>query len=192
MEPKNIFIALIIFIIAIIGYLIIDFDNSDDAALLNDPSIILDEANETMSDTTTEQTDPPIMEIEAGEMDKGDDAMMNKENDMEDNMPHAAAGGSYVPYDSGLVMHSDGDHKLLFFHATWCPSCRTLDKDISASAGDIPNSVEIYKVDYDTNIDLRKKYGVTTQHTIVEVDSEGNLIQKWSGGSTLESILAKL
>ena len=56
----------------------------------------------------------------------------------------------------------------------------------------IKTSVEIYKVDYDTALEMRKQYGITTQHTLVVVNSDGTMIKKWSGGSTLSGIINKL
>jgi hypothetical protein len=38
------------------------------------------------------------------------------------------------------------------------------------------------KTDYDSNNELKKKYGVTYQHTFVQIDSNGNMITKWNGG----------
>ncbi len=40
--------------------------------------------------------------------------------------------------------------------------------------------------------DLKKKYGVTYQHTLVQVDAAGNTIKKWSGGNTLSSVLSMI
>jgi hypothetical protein len=48
------------------------------------------------------------------------------------------------------------------------------------------------KVDYESSTELKKKYGVTYQHTLVQVDAQGNMITKWSGGNTLESLLEKI
>jgi len=58
--------------------------------------------------------------------------------------------------------------------------------------GDIPANVTILDVDYDEYSDLKQKYGVTTQHTLVQVDAEGNEIAKWVGGNTLDTVLAKV
>jgi hypothetical protein len=42
----------------------------------------------------------------------------------------------------------------------------------------------VFKTDYDTSNDLKTKYGVTYQHTFVQIDSSGNAITKWVGGDT--------
>ncbi len=100
--------------------------------------------------------------------------------------------GLYAPYEaSKLVMANNGD-VVLFFKASWCPSCRALDSNIKANLATLPADLTILEVDYDTAIDLRQQYGVTTQHTLVQVDAEGILIKKWSGGSTVASIVAQV
>jgi len=84
--------------------------------------------------------------------------------------------GQYIDYSSDIIASTSGT-KVLFFHAPWCPQCRALDSSIKG--GPIPSGVTIIKVDYDSNQGLRKKYGVTTQTTLVRVDDSGNLVKKY-------------
>lgn len=65
---------------------------------------------------------------------------------------------------------------MLFFYATWCPQCRELDRTIREAT--LPSGMMIFKVNYDTQMDLRQKYGVTLQTTLVEIDNNGNLVKK--------------
>jgi thiol-disulfide isomerase/thioredoxin len=81
---------------------------------------------------------------------------------------------------------------VLFFRAAWCPSCRTVDADIRAHAASIPADVTILDVNYDTASELKKKYGVTYQHTFVQVDAQGNQITTWSASPTLADIVSRL
>ncbi len=96
--------------------------------------------------------------------------------------------GEYKEYSERVVNATEGT-KLLFFHAPWCPQCRALEASIQK--GPLPNDVTIFKVDYDTNQDLRKKYGVTLQTTIVQVDDTGALVKKYVAYDepTLASVL---
>ncbi|MBG6056408.1 thiol-disulfide isomerase/thioredoxin [Salinibacterium sp. CAN_S4] len=80
------------------------------------------------------------------------------------------AEGAYVDYSPTAIADATGD-TVLFFHAPWCPSCRSLETDILSSG--VPAGVTVIKVDYDTNQDLRQKYGVTVQTTFVKVDPAG-------------------
>ncbi len=81
-------------------------------------------------------------------------------------------------------------YTVLDFSAPWCPSCRALDANLQQAT--IPSDLTILKVDYDSAKDLKKKYGVVTQHTLVQVDADGNQIAKWVGGSTIDDITANL
>jgi thiol-disulfide isomerase/thioredoxin len=97
-----------------------------------------------------------------------------------------AGTGFYKEYSPELDLPIQGS--VLFFHAKWCPSCKSLDTDISANLLSIPAGLTIYKVDYDSNQALRQKYGITTQHTLVKVDGEGELIKKEAGLYQLEKL----
>ena len=102
------------------------------------------------------------------------------------------AAGVYTQYTAAAVAASTADHIILVFSASWCPTCRALDQDIVANEEVIPAGVEIYTVDFDAATELRRQYGVTVQHTLVEVDADGNELQKWVGGTTLASVLNRL
>ncbi|OGG26589.1 hypothetical protein A3A64_01570 [Candidatus Gottesmanbacteria bacterium RIFCSPLOWO2_01_FULL_48_11] len=53
---------------------------------------------------------------------------------------------------------------------------------------EIPQDVVLLKLNYDTATELKKKYGVTYQHTFVQVDAQGNKVTAWSGGGLAELI----
>ena len=99
-----------------------------------------------------------------------------------------------TPYSSeNLAMATaNGGKSLIFFHAQWCPYCLGAEKDILSKFNQVPEDVTILKADYDTEKMLKQKYAVTTQHTFVQVDQNGNEITKWVGGDTLEEILARI
>jgi thiol-disulfide isomerase/thioredoxin len=149
-----------------------------EAEMNEEGEAMVDEMDEDMMDAT---------EVGAGMMDEE-----TMSDDMMDDEAVSAGTGAYLAYSPEAVAASDADSIILSFSATWCPSCRTLDTNINENLSSIPAGVEIYKVDYDTNVALRQQYGVTTQHTMVQVDSNGTQIQKWSGGSTLDSLIARI
>ena len=95
----------------------------------------------------------------------------------------------YTDYSESKLANAKWDI-VLFFHATWCPSCKSADKNLSWSS--IPEWLTILKLDYDSTIDLRKKYWVTTQHTFVQVDNKWNMINKWIWSRDLKTILDKV
>jgi hypothetical protein len=60
---------------------------------------------------------------------------------------------------------------LLFFHASRCPTCQSLEKDILSKKSLIPSDTIIMKIDYDKETNLKKQYWVTMQNTIISIDS---------------------
>ncbi|MCA9371829.1 thioredoxin family protein [Candidatus Woesebacteria bacterium] len=100
-----------------------------------------------------------------------------------------------VPYSEQnfAAATARGDKTVIFFHAAWCPTCRAAEADFRANADKIPNNVTIFKADYDTEKELKKKYNVIVQDTFVQVDGRGNEITKWnSGGQGVRTLLTNL
>ncbi|PIR44524.1 MAG: hypothetical protein COV10_04330 [Candidatus Vogelbacteria bacterium CG10_big_fil_rev_8_21_14_0_10_51_16] len=104
----------------------------------------------------------------------------------------ATAAGTYEPYDASKIARAANGKVVIFFHASWCPTCRALDSDLKANLDKIPANMSILNVDYDTATALKQKYGVTSQSTHVQVDAQGNLITKWSGSVTLAEFLTHI
>jgi thiol-disulfide isomerase/thioredoxin len=97
--------------------------------------------------------------------------------------------GSYIPYDASKLAMAKEERVVLFFRASWCPTCRALDADIKKNLSAIPTDVTILDVDYDRYVDLKKQYGITTQHTLVQVDADGEELGKWVGSATLAELV---
>jgi thioredoxin 1 len=123
---------------------------------------------------------------------ENDSMMKEDKTDMMDKPDSMMKAGTYDTYSADKVAQAGTDDVVIFFHASWCPSCRGLNSNIESNIKSIPEGVSILKADYDKEIELKKKYGVTTQHTLVQVDKDGNLIKKWSGGGSLESVLSQI
>lgn len=81
--------------------------------------------------------------------------------------------GSYVTYSEEALANADGQ-KVLFFHAPWCPQCRSIESGIESQG--VPAGYTIIKVDYDSNQDLRAKYGVRLQTSFVKIDENNEKI----------------
>lgn len=100
--------------------------------------------------------------------------------------------GSYEAYSPEKIARAETGDVVLFFHASWCPSCRGLSSDIEKNLSAIPEGLSILKADYDKESELKKKYGITYQHTLVQVDKDGNLIKKWSGSPKFSDIISEI
>lgn len=100
-----------------------------------------------------------------------------------------ASAAEYKDFGGGVI--GNGEESVLFFHATWCPSCVKEDKNLK-SWYPSQDMLPVYKVDYDANLDLRKKYGVNMQHTFVRIDGRGNVVKVVPGPSSdaLKSLLS--
>lgn len=101
--------------------------------------------------------------------------------------------GTFESYsEDKLALAANGD-VVLFFHASWCPSCRALEADIEKNISDIPDGVHLLKVDYDAQTVLKKKYGVVRQHTLVQVDETGEKIKTFTGlSNTLAQVTSQV
>lgn len=118
-----------------------------------------------------------------------ENAMEAGDMGMEDGVMVA---GSYEAYAPEKLASAETGDVVLFFRASWCPTCKALDEDIKANMANIPSDLTILDVDYDKFADLKKKYEVTTQHTLVKVDKDGNMLNKWTGSANLADLVSKV
>jgi thioredoxin 1 len=136
------------------------------------------EGNDVMMKADPSKTDSMLKKDETTMMDKGDTVMKT---------------GSYEAYSADAVLLASTTHDVvLFFRANWCPTCIAVDKNIKINLGKIPSSLTILDVNYDNSKDLKQKYGVTYQHTFVQVDKDGTMIKKWSGSPTLSALVSEV
>ncbi|OJF75739.1 MAG: hypothetical protein BKP49_10690 [Treponema sp. CETP13] len=81
------------------------------------------------------------------------------------------------------MMKAETQPVVLFFYASWCPSCRATKSDIESNFDKL-DGMTILLVDYDKSTDLKRKYGVSYQDTFVQINTEGTKISLWNGGKT--------
>jgi len=91
---------------------------------------------------------------------------------------------SYIPYSEPAQENAlTKGNTILFFAATnWCQTCSELDKEIIERNKEIPQDITIMKVDYDNDTEMKKTYEVTTQHTLIVLDQNGQEEKRWIGG----------
>ncbi|MFK7779583.1 MAG: DUF3179 domain-containing (seleno)protein [Candidatus Gracilibacteria bacterium] len=78
---------------------------------------------------------------------------------------------------------------LLFFTASWCPTCKALKNDITKNIDLLPDDLYIVYIDYDTEIEMKKEYGIKVQHTLVFIDNNKNEILKKIGITRIQSLI---
>lgn len=134
----------------------------------------------------TEPSESAMVKESASAMTEPSESAMEK-----DSTEPMAKGGQYVPeskFRADQAAFEDGN-TVLFFYAAWCPDCQKTDKSIQQTG--VPEDINIVKVDFDNANDLRKKYGVTQQHTFVQIGPGGEQIKKWTGTFTADDISAQ-
>lgn len=142
----------------------------------------------------------PSGSMEKDTMTRENDAMTGPEDSMME--PAMAEKGAYNlsgfgpqvrSYSSEIDarMLAESNTVILFFAATWCPTCQATYKDFQANSGLIPMGTIILFVNYDKESALKMKYGITYQHTFVVIGPGGEKKMIWTGTSTVSGILAK-
>lgn len=136
---------------------------------------------DAMMKETEENSDAMMKKDEAPE-----DAMMKKEDLGEAMMKKEVSG--YTTYNASAVSDAlaAGKNVVLFFHAPWCPTCKAADTNFVKETA--PANTVVFKTDYDSNTDLRKKYGITSQHTFVSLNADGSLKKKLSGADSFSEL----
>ena len=150
-----------------------------------------DEAMMTKEETSMEPTNAMM---------KKDDSAMEGNKMMDDEKNSSAkkmADSRYVQYSKSALDHASGNRRILFFYASWCPTCRPADESFTQNVNKIPEDVTLIRVNYNDpetdqeEKDLAKKYHVTYQHTFVQIDSTGKEITKWNGGQ-IDELLSNI
>lgn len=121
------------------------------------------------------------------------DAMSSAKSPSSATSHSDSASQSYITYDQYQASKDKyADSKVvLFFNATWCPDCRAINEALTSDPGKIPAKTTVVSVDYDQHTDLRQRYGVTTQHTFVQIDTNGEKTRQWVSTS-VDALLKEL
>lgn len=122
------------------------------------------------------------------------DIVEERVDDVRINDGRGAGVGEYQDYSASGVASAleNGDDVVLFFQASWCPTCRSLNSALEKESNQIPAGVSIFKVDYDSSSSLKSKYSVRYQHTLVQIDNDLSQIAKWSGSRNLKEIVSSI
>ena len=165
---KNLIIISALIIIAVISLGGFIFLNNSNSSSKSESSMMTNTKEDAMEKDSMQKSDEKMM-------DKTDDSMMMGKS-------------RYVEYSKSTFDSSAESKRVLFFYANWCPTCRPADANFKANEAKIPEDVTLIRVNYnDSDIDqeekaLAEKYGITYQHTFVQIDKTGKEITKWNGG----------
>lgn len=121
--------------------------------------------------------------------------MMRKDDSEMEN--DSTGKSQYIHYSKAALDSASSGRRVLFFYASWCPTCKPADTDFTKNIANLPDDVTVVRVNYNDpetdqeEKDLAKKYGITYQHTFVQIDAQGNEVAKWNGGQ-VDELLATI
>src|SRR5947209_8238309 len=90
----------------------------------------------------------------------------------------SAYSGQVVPYskDELTKIQKSGENVVLQYHASWCPVCKKQRNALNTLVNDPKfNTVHFMTADYDTEIALKRKYGVKGQSTLILFKGENEV-----------------
>lgn len=95
----------------------------------------------------------------------------------------AKAQAYYIEYsdDEFNRARAEGRPIALYFWAAWCPICRAEEPKIREQIDGLDIPVTGFRVNFDTETELKKRYGIPYQHTLVILDTEGNETSRFLG-----------
>ena len=96
----------------------------------------------------------------------------------------------YKNYSPEKIVNASEENIILFFHADWCSTCVAFEKKVLSEK--IPDNILILKVNYDKELELRKKYNIITQTSFVLIDNKWNLIKRWIWWRWIDNIIKKI
>ena len=169
MTIKNIAIIGTVVIALGSGALYMKNSQSQQTAMMEKKEAQMDKEVMPKTDGTKEMMETPTDAMEKP------DAMMKKES-------------RYIEYSPMSFEKAKDKKRVYFFHATWCPTCKSTNTEFTEKSEGIPTDVVVFKTDYDTNAALKKQYAITYQHTFVLVDENGKEVKKWNGGAIAELV----
>jgi len=149
--------------------------SQSDAMMKKDVATVL------TGETVTQPTEV-MMQKDEKTMEKTEDKMMADKT----------MSSRYVEYSKAVLDNAASARRVLFFYASWCPTCKSADASFKANQSAIPEDVTVIRVNYNDpesdqeEKDLAKKYAVTYQHTYVQIDSASKEVTKWNGGQMNE------
>lgn len=120
---------------------------------------------------------------------KLDEISVGKESIITNSLNIDDTTSRYIDYDQRKLTKQTN---ILFFTTTWDQDSKKIDKDIMKNQSKIPMDTIIFKVNYDTEKELKEKYHITTQNTFVQINEKGKEIQQWTDSKTLNEILSKI
>lgn len=157
---------------------------------------VADDASNTVKDGVNEMADAAkeVVDWATEKVEEAVDAVKDTVDGEDDNIEIIMEHEGYQEFDQEAfdVAVAWGKNVVLFFHASRCPSCIALDKDLKENKNDIADDTVIFQVNYDEATDLKQEYKVNAQHTLVYVDENKEVIKTERWSATLTDIVENI
>jgi thiol-disulfide isomerase/thioredoxin len=97
------------------------------------------------------------------------------------------------PYSADALARAEkaGQPVALHFHADWCPTCRAQDKTLQSMKDEKGLDLTILTVNYDTEKDLKKRFAIRMQSTLVVLKGDKE-VSRLAGDSSADGLRGAL
>ena len=100
--------------------------------------------------------------------------------------------GQYRDFFAGDLENLSGSKRIvLFFDGRNCSTCIVLHEDINRNRRNIPEDLIIFRVPFNSSLELRNRYAVSEPGVLVYIDSSSQeVLRTWKNSVTLDAIVA--
>lgn len=96
------------------------------------------------------------------------------------------------PYSADVLATAEkaGQPVALHFRADWCPTCRAQDKALQSLKTEKGLDITVLSVNYDTEKELKRRFKISTQSTLVVLKGEKESARLVGDTSSLNILMA--
>ena len=96
------------------------------------------------------------------------------------------------PYSAAALAEAQTANRpvALHFHADWCPTCRAQDKALQSLKSEKGLDLTILTANYDTEKDLKRRFNVNSQSTLVVLKGKKEAARLVGDTSALNILMA--
>jgi thiol-disulfide isomerase/thioredoxin len=135
----------------------------------------------TEDDTISSDTNSAPQVSQQPDTDPTTSSMAPNETSQPTELPmleEATPVGTYLPYSEENFAQAEGTNTVIFFSASWCPTCQALRRNLEDNLSEFPSDLTVLTADFDSETALRQEFGVTNQHTLIKVDANRNELSR--------------
>jgi thiol-disulfide isomerase/thioredoxin len=168
-----------------------DSSTADGTMMKSDDTMMKSDNTMMNSDNTMMKSDSTMMKSDASMMVSDADRKMSADPMDISAFNLKGLGNQVVAFKSEAAAQALAKKGTVvyFFAATWCPECQATYKDLKANFSMLPKNFTLVFVNYDKAKELKMKYGITAQHTFVQLGAMGEKKKVWSTSMTVGDLV---